>query len=211
MNSQDLNLETQDFIDRLLKQDQEAFHLLVKHYHRRLLSFATSITGETLAEEIVQEAWIAIWRGLPGFEGRAALKTWLYTIVRNECTAKLRKEKRMQMVNINDEVFEDGIDEWLAANFTSDGHWQSGIAEWSMDSPEQLLEEEQLRDCLEKNMATMQTMQSSVFRLRDIDQMPLDEICNILALSNSNVRVLLHRARLKLLQVIDHYQETGEC
>ena len=211
MNNQDLNLETQQFIERLRKQDRAAFHLLVKHYHSRLLGFATSITGETFAEEIVQEAWVAVWRGLAGFEGRAALKTWLYTIVRNECTAKLRKEKRVHMVSIDDEMFEEGIDEWLAENFKNDGHWNHAITEWHIESPEQLLEEEQLRDCLEKNMVTMHTMQSSVFRLRDIEQISLDDICNILTLSNSNVRVLLHRARLKLLQVIDHYQETGEC
>lgn len=204
-------METPAFIQRLRQQEQAGFRLLVKHFHKRLLGFAASITGEAFAEEIVQEAWLAIWRGLPGFAGRASLKTWLYTIVRNECTARLRKEKRMQMVNIDDEHYEDGIDAWFAANFAGDGHWQSGIPEWGMETPEQLLEEAQLRDCLEKNMASLQAMQRSVFRLRDIDQLPLEEICNILELSSSNVRVLLHRARLKLLQVIDHYQETGEC
>jgi RNA polymerase sigma-70 factor, ECF subfamily len=204
-------VESAEYCQRLIVQDQAAFNLLVKHYHKRLLGFAASITGETLAEEILQEAWVSIWRGLPGFEGRAALKTWLYTIVRNECTTRLRKEQRLQIVNIDEEHYEDGIDEWFAAKFAGDGHWQGSIAEWSMESPEQLLEEDQLRDCLEKNIASLHAMQRSVFRLRDIEQMELQEICNVMGLANSNVRVLLHRARLKLLQVIDHYQETGEC
>lgn len=211
MNSPDSALETPQFIQRLRQQEQGGFRTLVKHFHKRLLAFAKSLAGERFAEEIVQEAWVAIWRGLPGFEGRASLKTWLYTIVRNECAARLRKERRMPMVNIDTERYQDGVDEWLAANFASDGHWQAGIPEWSMESPEELLEEEQLRDCLEKSMAGLQAVQQSVFRLRDIEQLPLEEICNILNLSSSNVRVLLHRARLKLLQVINHYQKTGEC
>jgi RNA polymerase sigma-70 factor (ECF subfamily) len=204
-------METPDFIARLAAGDQAAFHKLVKHYHPRLLGFAGSIVGENLAEEIVQEAWVSVWRGLPRFEGRAALKTWLYTIVRNECTARLRKDKRMPLVNMDEELYEDGIDAWFAANFVEDGHWRGGIAPWTLETPEQLLEETQLRDCLDRNIASLQAMQRSVFRLRDIDQLGLDEICNILNLSDSNVRVLLHRARLKLLQVINHYQETGEC
>jgi RNA polymerase sigma-70 factor (ECF subfamily) len=207
----DPNLESPAFLQRLLKQDQGAFHLLVKHFHPRLLGFATSMTGETLAEEIVQDAWVAIWRGLPGFEGRSALKTWLYTIVRNECTTRFRKDSRMQLVSIDDEHCEDGIDEWFATQFIADGHWQAGIPEWGMDTPELLLEEEHLRECLEKNIARLQALQRSVFRMRDMDQLPLEEICNILDMTNSNVRVLLHRARLKLQQVIDHYQLTGEC
>lgn len=211
VNSPDAALETPEFIQRLRQQGQAEFHALVKHFHKRLLAFAKSLTGANFAEEIVQESWVAIWRALPAFEGRSALKTWLYTIVRHECTARLRKEKRMPTVNIDSERYADGIDEWFAANFAEDGHWQSGIPGWNMETPEQLLEEAQLRDCIEKNLIGLQDMQRSVFRLRDIEQLPLEEICNILDLSGSNVRVLLHRARLKLLQVINHYQETGEC
>jgi RNA polymerase sigma-70 factor (ECF subfamily) len=204
-------IQSTDHLNLLLAQDQAAFNLLVKHYHPRLVAFAASMTGENLAEEIVQDAWVSIWRGLAGFEGRAALKSWMYTIVRNECTTRLRKEARMQMVNIDSEQYEDGIDAWFAAQFTNSGHWRGEISEWSMDSPDQLLEETQLRDCLEKNIASLHAMQRAVFMLKDIEQISLDEICNIMDLTNSNVRVLLHRARLKLLQVIDHYQETGEC
>lgn len=211
VKSPESNCESPEFILRLLAQEQAAFGVLVKHYHTRLLGFAASITGDSLAEEIVQDAWVAIWRGLPGFQGRAALKTWLYTIVRNECTTRLRKDARMPTVSIDDECRDDGIDEWFATSFAANGRWQSGMPEWAMDSPEQLLEEEQLRECLEKNLLSLQALQRTVFRLRDIEQLPLEEICNILELSNSNARVLLHRARLKLQRVIDHYQETGEC
>src|SRR5690606_39075079 len=118
---------------------------------------------------------------------------------------------RMPMMRIDAECQSDGIDDWFANSFAANGRWKSGMPEWNMESPEQLLEEQQLRECLEKNLLSLQALQRSVFRLRDLEQLPLDDICNILELSNSNARVLLHRARLKLQRVIDHYQETGEC
>ena len=199
-----------ELLSRLKQQDQPAFNLLVKKAHLRLLGFAGSIVGRERAEDVMQDAWIAIWRGLPGFEGRASLSTWLYTIVRNECTARLKKEGRLSLVQAPTDtagVFSD----WLENRFKDDGHWADAPGHWDMNTPEAMLEESQLQDCLKKNLDRLQESQQAVFRLREIEQLPLDRVCNILALSDSNVRVLLHRARLRLLQVIDHYQSTGEC
>ncbi len=80
-----------------------------------------------------------------------------------------------------------------------------------MDSPDQLLEQTQLQTCIDHTLTQLPPAQKAVFTLRDIEQMPLEEICNTLDIKDSNVRVLLHRARLKLFKVIAHYQETGEC
>ena len=198
-------------VARLKTQDRAAFSQLVSHYHAALEGFCASIAGASLAEDIMQDAWVAIWKGLPGFAGRSALTTWMYTIVRNESTARLKKEGRYKQhqepVANEDRDFES----WIESNFAADGHWLEGPARWHLDSPDAMLEEQQLQDCLEHNIEDLKPAQQSVFRLRDIEQMSLDEICNILQLSHSNVRVLLHRARNKLLRVIDHYQETGEC
>jgi RNA polymerase sigma-70 factor (ECF subfamily) len=73
------------------------------------------------------------------------------------------------------------------------------------------LQEEQLQACIEKTLLLLSPQQKAAFTLRDIEQQPLGEICNILDTSNSNIRVLLHRARLKLMQVVDRYRETGKC
>lgn len=199
-----------EFIDRLRQQEQAAFSLLVQKGHYRLMGFASSIIGRELAEEIMQDAWFAIWRGLPGFEGRSSLLTWLYTIVRNECFARLKKEGRMVMVNapVHDEA---QLEDWMAERFHADGHWNDAPAQWSINSPEAMQEEQDLRDCLQHQLDQLQQNQQAVFRLRELEQLPLEEVCNILDLSHSNVRVLLHRARLRLLRVIDHYQTTGEC
>ncbi len=84
-------------------------------------------------------------------------------------------------------------------------------ADWHVDSPLALLENTQLQHCIDSTLERLSADQRAVFTLRDLQQMDLQDICNILQLSNSNVRVLLHRARLTLMQVINRYQETGSC
>jgi RNA polymerase sigma-70 factor (ECF subfamily) len=191
--------------------DEAAFTRLVAHYHNSLVAFAATLVGAGLAEEVVQEAWIAAWRALGGFEERATLKTWLYTIVRNACWRCLRQEQRPRTVAIEEELHRDGIDGWFAAAFAANGAWRDAPPIWDLRSPEALLEEDQLRACLERQIMNLQSLQRAVFQLRDIEQVPLQDICNILDISASNARVLLHRARLRLQRVIDHYQTTGEC
>jgi RNA polymerase sigma-70 factor (ECF subfamily) len=117
----------------------------------------------------------------------------------------------MQTVSIDEPAGDDRIDDWFENSFAEDGHWVQGPGEWTLATPEAMLEEVQLKDCLEKNIRALQINQEQVFRMRDLEQMELDEICNVLGLTQSNVRVLLHRARLHLQQVVDHYQRTGEC
>jgi RNA polymerase sigma-70 factor (ECF subfamily) len=192
----------------LRKQDHLAFECLVEKYHRQMIIVARAIIGDSLAEEVVQEAWLSIYHALPSFEGRSSLKTWIYTIVSNQAKTRLRKESRT--VNMND--MEEDIPAYLKKeNFQSSGHWVTPPPLWDSESPEELLENEQLQRCIEKTLELLPALQKSVFLLRDIEQQSLEEICNMLQIANSNVRVLLHRARLKLMQVIDRYQETGQC
>ncbi len=192
----------------LRNQDHQAFKSLVEKYHRQMLIVARAIIGDSLAEEVVQEAWVSIYHALPSFAGRSSIKTWIYTIVSNQAKTRLRKESRL--VSMND--LEADIPVYLKnERFHNNGRWSSPPPLWDTESPEELLENEQLRQCIEKTLELLPCMQKSVFLLRDIEQQPLEEICNILHIANSNVRVLLHRARVKLMQVIDHYQETGQC
>lgn len=204
------------FVTRLQQQEHAAFCRLVQLYHRRLVGFAGSMAGVELAEDVVQEAWLSAWKALPGFEGRSTLSTWLYTIVRHACIARLIKEKPNRRPaapaeDVDAELVADGVDEWFDESFKDDGHRQSPPVDWHLNTPEALLEEEQLQRCIEHHIARLQPMQKAVFQLRDLDQVELEEICNMLQLTHSNVRVLLHRARLRLQQVLDHYQLTGEC
>jgi len=198
-------------IDALRRGDHAAFTRLVARHHRRLLIIARAIVGDAWAEEVVQEAWISVHRALPKFEGRSSLQTWLCTIVRNEARTRLGKEARYVSLDTFSEGSHEDTLRALNLSFRGDGHWQGAPPDWHVDSPLALLENTQLQHCIERTLERLSADQRAVFTLRDLQQMALEDICNILELSNSNVRVLLHRARLTLMQVINRYQETGTC
>lgn len=195
-------------LENLKKQDHQAFQRLVEKYNRQIVVVARAIIGDSLAEEVAQEAWVSIYRALPSFEGRSSIKTWIFTIVSNEAKTRLRKESRLVRMNEMEEVIPAYLN---GERFNNNGSWSSPPPLWDIESPEKLLENEQLQRCIEKTIELLPDVQKSVFLLRDIEQQSLEEICNILDISNSNVRVLLHRARVRLMQIIDQYQETGQC
>lgn len=195
-------------LENLKKQDHQAFQRLVEKYNRQIVVVARAIIGDSLAEEVAQEAWVSVYRALPSFEGRSSIKTWIFTIVSNEAKTRLRKESRLVRMNEMEEVIPAYLN---GERFNNDGSWSSPPPLWDIESPEKILENEQLRQCIEKTIELLPDVQKSVFLLRDIEQQSLEVICNILDISNSNVRVLLHRARVRLMQIIDQYQETGQC
>ena len=97
------------------------------------------------------------------------------------------------------------------SRFTDAGDWAEPPAKWHEDSPEALLSHQQLKDCLSGFMDRLKPLYQAVLSLKEMQNLQNDEICNILDLSESNVRVVLHRARLEVFSHIEHYQETGEC
>ncbi len=198
----------QDLIVRLLRRDIEACSLWVREHHGRLLVVARSIIGEAQAEEVVQEAWIAAFRTLPQFEGRSTLRTWLTRIVINAARGRLRVQKRMPTVSL-DEDNGEGLP--LSERFDASGHWSPALAHWEAESPEDILSREQLADCLRYYLGELPPAQQSALLLRDQSGLEFAEIAEALGATEANVRVLLHRARLKLLAVINRYEEAGEC
>lgn len=205
-------MEQAAFLNRLKQQDPQAFAFLVQKYHQAMLSIVRPIVGDTWVEEVVQEAWISIYKALPNFEGRSSLKTWLFTIVRHEAYSRYKKEARQisLQTSFNTAREDMKLDAWLNSSFHADGHWNTAL-QWDLSSPEAILQEEQLLQCIEHALTLMQADQKAVFVLRDQEQLAMDEVCSILGITHSNARVLLHRARMKLFKVINHYQETGEC
>ena len=143
---------------------------------------------------------------LPSFEGRSTLKTWLFSIVINEARGRLRKGKRE--VRMDDPVNEGLFD---PDRFLDDGHWDKVPTLWHDNSPEALLSHEDFRDCLEETLAGLPEIQRSVLTLREYQGLELELICNILDISASNIRVLLHRARARVYAMAEHFEETGEC
>lgn len=196
-------------ITQLTAGDDKAFRYLIGQYQTLMLSIARAIAGDTFADEIVQESWVSVYKNIASFEKRASLKTWLLTIVSNKAKARLRKEsRRVSLEQLDGETPGSYLD---SAHFKRDGHWQSPVTQWSNESPEALLEEKQLQQCIARTLMLLPPTQKAAFILRDIEQHSFDEICALIDVSAANARVLVHRARLTLMQVIDRYQETDSC
>lgn len=198
-----------ELIAKLVHGDDHAFRQLIALHHSLMLHIARAIVGDIFADDVVQEAWISVYKNIATFERRSSLKTWLLTIVSNQAKARLRKESRqMSLEQLDGETPGSYLD---GANFKPDGHWQQPVPQWNIESPEALLEEQQLQHCITRTLNLLPPAQKAAFILRDIEQQSFEEICDILTVSPANVRVLVHRARLTLMQVIDRYQETGSC
>lgn len=199
-------LSEQQLIELLLRQDEPAYRYAVRTYHSSMIYLARRIVGEKIADEVVQEAWVSVMRALPKFQGRSKLKTWILTIVSNEAKNRLRKENRQVSL---DAMTEDTSG--LLNRFDDTEHWAPAVSEWDNESPDALLSQQQLSSCLEQAITELPDLQGATLNLKEKQGYSLKEICNILDVSESNVRVLLHRARNKIFSVIEHFQSTGEC
>lgn len=200
-------VDDESLLVRLRAGEREAFDLLVRRYHAPMRRVAASIVGDAQAEEAVQDAWLSAIGHIADFQGRSSLKTWLYAIVANEARGRLRKSRR----EVSLDAPTDEGPAFGGERFLADGHWAQPPLLWDHDSPEALLGEEAFRRCLEKTLQALPEAQRTVLLLRDQDEMPLEQICNILGLSASNVRVLVHRARARVYRMAEHFEETGTC
>ncbi|MEZ5528781.1 MAG: sigma-70 family RNA polymerase sigma factor [Porticoccaceae bacterium] len=198
-----------DELDKLKRGDKHLFAELVRDHHRALVALVIPIVGASESEEVVQNAWLKAYQAIATFEERAHIRTWLARIAINEAKMQLRQRKR-------ELLFSDWGEPTQSADpldncFKEDGHWQEPLVTWHTDSPDSLLTREQLAECLEKLLANMPSNQRAMLEMRDASGLEFEEICNELAISASNARVLLHRARTQLFKLVNHYEETGEC
>lgn len=194
-----------ELISKLLAGDEAVFESVFKQHYSLMYSIASSIAGNAIADEVIQESWMSALKALKKFEGRSSLKSWLMRIVANEAKTRLRKERR----NVSLESMQDS---WATdPRFDENSHWSNPSAQWHADTPEELLFAQELQDCIKKNMVKLPENQLSALKMRDAAGLSMDDLSNILEVSPSNVRVLLHRGRDKILQVIDHFEQTGEC
>jgi RNA polymerase sigma-70 factor (ECF subfamily) len=196
-------MEEQELIKKLIAKDEDAYRYAIKTYNSSMHYVASAIVGDSIADEVVQEAWVAIIRALPKFEGRSSLKTWILRIVSNGAKTRLRKESRtVSMGDANDmETLGVTVD-----RFKSNGMWQTPPNSWQAETPESLLASEQLRGKMEQVVDQLPEMQKTVLILREIEGLEMEEICKILDISESNSRVLLHRARTRLWETIDKFK-----
>jgi RNA polymerase sigma-70 factor, ECF subfamily len=191
-------------IEALKARDEAVFTELVAEHGRTMLNLARMfVRDRAVAEEVVQEAWLNVLRGIDRFEGRSSLKTWILRILTN--TAKTRAVREGRTVPFStvadpeaavdpDRFLEDG--RWA-------GHWAAPVSSWQL--PEgRLLAAEELA-VVERAIAALPPLQASVVTMRDVAGFDATEVCNVLELSESNQRVLLHRGRSKVRQALEEY------
>lgn len=195
-------------LKRLLAGDEAAFSELVRAHHASLLRLAlTFVSDHGAAEEVVQDTWLGVLKGLKSFEGRASLKTWIFRILVNRARTRGARDGRM----VNFSALEDPGDEGMALvdRFAAEGRWVRPPAMWREQNPEDLLLNGETLNCLQDAIATLAPNQRAVVTLRDVDGIDAQEVCNILGITETNQRVLLHRARTRVRQALENHLKRG--
>jgi RNA polymerase sigma-70 factor (ECF subfamily) len=190
----------------LLEGDEDAFQALVEKYHGRLIRLARQFLSDPAsAEEIVQDTWVAVLRGLPGFEGRSALTTWIYQILSNRAKTRAIRDGRTVLFADFDSVGDGSGPAVDPARFSAGGRWTEPPRRWERDDPESLLLRTETGRIIEEMISSLPAGQRAVVTLRDIEGLSSDDVCNILDISETNQRVLLHRARSRLRRDLEEH------
>ena len=210
MASDSFNQDQKDSDEAVLLQalragDEHVFATLVDQYYGSLLRLAMAyVPSRAVAEEVVQETWMGVLEGLARFEGRSSFKTWLFRILTNRAKTRGQRESRYEGLNITDDDQDVGVE---PDRFLKNGHWAHSPQGWDENTPERLLLSQESRDQIDKAIDTLPTMQRQVIALRDIEGLSSQEVCNILDVSETNQRVLLHRARARVRNILTQYLE----
>jgi RNA polymerase sigma-70 factor, ECF subfamily len=198
-------------IEGLKRRDEAAFVDLVARYQGPLLRLALVYArSHAVAEEIVQDAWLAVLQGIDKFERRASFKTWLFRILVNRAQTRAEREGRMLPFSALGDAIEGDEpavppDRFLGA---MDPHWPFHWAvppkAWGGSPEEQLMSRETL-GLIGRAIDTLPPAQREVITLRDVEGLTSDEACNVLGITETNQRVLLHRARSRVRGVLERH------
>jgi RNA polymerase sigma-70 factor, ECF subfamily len=210
-----LSVSELELLEALRRGDEQAFITLVDTHGASMLRLArVYVRDRAVAEEVVQEAWLGVLRGLERFEGRSSLRTWLLHIIANLARTRAVREARSipfsalagaeleaEGPSVPPERFRGPQDRWA-------GHWATPPQEWNR--PEHELLSAETRAQIVVAIDALPERQRRVMTLRDVEGCSAAEVCNVLELSETNQRVLLHRARTKVRQALDDYLTTSE-
>jgi RNA polymerase sigma-70 factor (ECF subfamily) len=188
--------EDADLIARLRAGDEQAFVALVTRHHAAMLRLAGSFVSSTaVAEEVVQDTWVGVLRGIDGFAERSTFRTWLLRILVNRARSTGVRERRSVAVGDAGPVV-DG------SRFDASGAWMSPPQHWIEDSDDRM-QAQALAGHIRKTLGELPARQREVVVLRDVDGLSSHEVCEVLEISDANQRVLLHRGRSHLRQALE--------
>jgi RNA polymerase sigma-70 factor (ECF subfamily) len=208
-----ISSEDQHLLEALRQGDESAFTILIDRYYMSMLRIATLYVSDTsAAEDVVQETWVAVLRGLTGFEGRSSLKTWIFTILTNRAKTRGQRDERRAARTSPFDTETEGLEpavpaeRFSAADAQWPDHWRSRSRPktWNGLPEDRLVSQETLTLVLEA-IDMLPPAQREVIRLRDVEGWSSSEVCNVLEITETNQRVLLHRARSKVRQALEGY------
>jgi len=198
-------------IEALRRRDEAAFVELVDRYHGSLVRLAQMyVPDRAAAEDVVQDTWLGVLKGIDRFEGRSSFKTWLFRILTN--TAKTRGVREARSVpfstlfDAESEAAEPTVtpDRFVSPDEQWAGSWSIAPSAWT-DQPETRLLSREALAHIRSAIAALPPAQREVITLRDVEGWGSDEVCNALDITETNQRVLLHRARSKVRAALEDY------
>jgi len=193
-------------VEGLRAGDEAAFAAVMRMYGRGMLRVAEMyVSSRAVAEDVVQEAWVGVLRGIGRFEGRSSLKTWLYRIVANTAkTRGVRESRSVPFSSLGDDEDEGTVDadRFLGSGDRFPGHWAVPPQVWA---PEGRLLADETLGVVERAIDKLPPAQRAVITMRDVQGFTSEEVCNALDLTETNQRVLLHRARAKVRRALEEY------
>lgn len=196
--------EDPEFLARLRAGDEACYSVLIRRYHAAMAGLAqTYVKSRDSAEEVAQDTWMAVLNGLKAFEGRSSLKTWIFSILVNKAKTRAAREGRTVLFS---EMKEEGAPPEPAVDpsrFKRSGHWAVPPRSWNRKTPERLLHNSEMRSFVEAALSNLPDAQRAVVILRDVEGCSSLEACNILGLSETNQRVLLHRGRSRIRAALE--------
>src|SRR5215216_3015216 len=197
-------------LDGLRRGDEGAFAAVMASYNAALLHVAaTYVSSRAVAEEVVQETWLAVVKGLDRFEGRSSLKTWIFRILTNAARTRGARESRtVPFSSLAAAEADEGPSLDADRFFPADhdrypGHWSVGPTTWR--TPEDGLLATETREVIVGAIDGLPPAQRTVIALRDIEGWPPEEVCEALELTQGNQRVLLHRARTRVRAQLERH------
>ena len=185
-----LDINDEVVINKVLHGETKQFELLIKKYNARMYRIGmVIINNDTEIEDVMQNAYIKAFQGLPKFENRSTFGTWLTRILVNECLQFLKKSKRTTSIE--------------SANFAHMYKEGNGLAE--QKAPDSLALNKELRRALEESILELPEKYRMVFVMREMEQMTTTETVQALEISEANVKVRLNRAKSMLRDKLNNY------